>query len=194
MYFSSLTSTVHTYNNIQEIHTPLLWAYIPTEFEDKWRCKHKTIDIVTWMHSFPLIVLWFIYLSENVCKQQLLELFNNTPRYVILNTLNLGYSLINLREPYNMQRPNQRRIQDFKLGGVLKQIAPSGGRCEQFWGILCEKSRFYAKKSYLFPISGGRRPPPPPPPPPPPLDPPLLTRCDIAWLHVTNNLFHGFPS
>ena len=25
-----------------------------------------------------------------------------------------------------------------------------GGRCEHFWGISCEKSRFYAKKSYFF--------------------------------------------
>jgi hypothetical protein len=25
-----------------------------------------------------------------------------------------------------------------------------GGRRENFWGILCEKSRFYAKKSYFF--------------------------------------------
>jgi hypothetical protein len=32
----------------------------------------------------------------------------------------------------------------------LKKIAPSGGRRENFWGILCEKSRFYAKKSYCF--------------------------------------------
>jgi hypothetical protein len=28
-------------------------------------------------------------------------------------------------------------------GGALKKIAPSGGKCENFWGILCEKSRFY---------------------------------------------------
>ena len=51
----------------------------------------------------------------------------------------------------------QGRIQDFKLGGVggaLKKIAPSGGRRENFWGISCEKSRFYAKKSYFFPILG----------------------------------------
>jgi hypothetical protein len=33
--------------------------------------------------------------------------------------------------------------------------APSGGRRENFWGITCEKSRFYAKKSYFFPIAGG---------------------------------------
>jgi hypothetical protein len=26
----------------------------------------------------------------------------------------------------------------------------SGGRREKFWGISCEKSRFYAKKSYFF--------------------------------------------
>ena len=44
----------------------------------------------------------------------------------------------------------QGRIQDFKLGGggggAFKTIAPSGGRRENFWGISCEKSRFYAKK------------------------------------------------
>jgi hypothetical protein len=35
-------------------------------------------------------------------------------------------------------------------GGALKKIAPSGGRSENIWGISCEKSRFYAKKSYFF--------------------------------------------
>ena len=35
-------------------------------------------------------------------------------------------------------------------GGALQKNAPSGGRRENFWGILCEKSRFYAKKSYFF--------------------------------------------
>ena len=35
-------------------------------------------------------------------------------------------------------------------GGTLKKIAPSGGRREKCWGISCEKSRFYAKKSYFF--------------------------------------------
>ena len=32
------------------------------------------------------------------------------------------------------------RIQDLKLGGALKIIAPSGVRCEILWGISCEKS------------------------------------------------------
>ena len=46
---------------------------------------------------------------------------------------------------------DQGRIQDFKLGeGVLKKIAPSGGRREICWDISCEKSRLYAKKSYFF--------------------------------------------
>ena len=35
-------------------------------------------------------------------------------------------------------------------GGALKKIAPSGGRRENVGGISCEKSRFYAKKSYCF--------------------------------------------
>jgi hypothetical protein len=52
----------------------------------------------------------------------------------------------------------QGRIQDFKLGGgALKKIAPSGGRRENFWGISCEKSRFYAKKSYFSNFRGGAR-------------------------------------
>ena len=50
--------------------------------------------------------------------------------------------------------------------GALKKIAPSGGRRGHFWGISCEKSRFYAKKIIFFPILGeahaGCTPPPPP--------------------------------
>ena len=49
-------------------------------------------------------------------------------------------------------------------GGALKKIVPSGGRCEKFWGISCEKSRFYPKKIIFLPILGGgtRRVHPPP--------------------------------
>ena len=42
-------------------------------------------------------------------------------------------------------------------GGALKKIVPSRWRRENFWGISCEKSQFYAKKSYFFPILGGAR-------------------------------------
>jgi hypothetical protein len=38
---------------------------------------------------------------------------------------------------------------------ALKKIALSGGRRENCWGSSCEKSRFYAKKSYFFPIAEG---------------------------------------
>jgi hypothetical protein len=40
-------------------------------------------------------------------------------------------------------------------GGALKKIALSGGRRENVWGISCEKSRLYAKKSYFFQFYGG---------------------------------------
>ena len=54
----------------------------------------------------------------------------------------------------------QGRIQDFKLGGVaLKEIAPSEARRENFWGISCEKSRFYAKENHLFSNFRGGAPP-----------------------------------
>jgi hypothetical protein len=42
-------------------------------------------------------------------------------------------------------------------GGALKKIAPSGGRREHFWGISCEKSRFYAKKNHIFSNFRGAR-------------------------------------
>ena len=48
--------------------------------------------------------------------------------------------------------------------GALKKIVPSGGRREHFWGISCEKSRFYANKIIFLPILGGRAPGAPPPP------------------------------
>ena len=41
--------------------------------------------------------------------------------------------------------------------GGLKKIAPSGERRENIWGISCEKSRFYAKKSYFFQLSREAR-------------------------------------
>ena len=44
--------------------------------------------------------------------------------------------------------------------GRLKKIVRSGGRHKHFWGISCEKSRFYAKKIIFFPILGGCPPPP----------------------------------
>jgi hypothetical protein len=81
----------------------------------------------------------------------------------------------------------QGRIQDFKLGGAhLKKLRRAeegpkifgvirvknhyfrpknhiffncGGRRESFWGISCEKSRFYAKKIIFSPILGGGAPP-----------------------------------
>jgi hypothetical protein len=48
-------------------------------------------------------------------------------------------------------------------GGALENIAPSGGRCEHFWGISCEKCPILG--------GGGRR-------VRPPLDPPLELHAD----------------
>jgi hypothetical protein len=53
------------------------------------------------------------------------------------------------------------RISSYGVG-ALKKIAPSGRRRESFWGISCEKSRTYAKKSYFFQFWGGGGAAPPP--------------------------------
>ena len=51
----------------------------------------------------------------------------------------------------------------FQVGeDAFKKIAPSGGRRENLWGISCEKSRFYAKKSYFIQFFLGGAPCAPP--------------------------------
>ena len=49
--------------------------------------------IVAWMHTFPLISVWFIY--QNLSKSY--ELWNNTRIYEMLHTLNLGCSFTTFR-------------------------------------------------------------------------------------------------
>ena len=36
------------------------------------------------------------------------------------------------------------------VGAHLKKLRRAEGGAKIFWGISCEKSRFYAKKSYFF--------------------------------------------
>ena len=83
-------------------------------------------------------------------------------------------------------RIKQGRIQDFKLGGALKKIAPSEGRRENFLGISREKSRFYAKKIIFFPILGGARRVRPPPPWIRPCKGPLLPLDGERWYWQLN--------
>ena len=47
------------------------------------------------------------------------------------------------------------RVKNHDLRQKIIFFSNCGGRCEIFWGISCEKSRFYAKKSYFFPIAEG---------------------------------------
>jgi hypothetical protein len=56
-------------------------------------------------------------------------------------------SLIFLESPSNTGADSGFQVRG---GAHLKKFAPSGGGRENFWGISCEKSRFYAKKSYFF--------------------------------------------
>ena len=67
----------------------------------------------------------------------------------------------------------QGRIQDFKLGGALKRIAPSGGRRENV-GVFRVKNHDFTPKNHIFSnFSGGAR------RVRPPLDPPLIYTLSI---------------
>jgi hypothetical protein len=66
-----------------------------------------------------------------------------TPRWVIRFTSKL-----------QVKKKIDRRVEPpdtfLEEKGALKKIASSAGRHTNFWGISCEKSRFYTKKSYFF--------------------------------------------
>ena len=73
--------------------------------------------------------------------------FNYRSNYLACHSFNIEPYLVRIiQEPRRahliryMYLHLQGRIQDFKLGG----------HTSNFWGILCEKSRFYAKKLYFF--------------------------------------------
>ena len=95
---------------------------------------------------------------------------NGTDRNDIIGTL-LKVTLNNYTScmyhyPSCEDVPYQGRIQDFKLGGALKNIAPSGGRREIF-GVFRVKNHDFTPKNLIFSnFRGGAGCPPPPPPPP----------------------------
>ena len=69
----------------------------------------------------------------------------------------------NIRKTLKAKRPRHVTLAgadpgfQVRGGAHLKKIAPSGGRRENVWSISCEKSRFYAKKSYFFQLRGEAR-------------------------------------
>ena len=121
-------------------------------------------------------------INENKCEnsmtlfymlalQNRLNMKRKFKKVMINNSTNINKTYIHLSPQSFSLIQNQGRIQDFKLGGAhLKKFlgvfrvknhnftptnhifSNCGGRRENCWGISCEKSRFYAKKSYFFPI------------------------------------------
>ena len=59
------------------------------------------------------------------------------------------------------------RVKNHDLTTKNHIFSNCGGRRENCWGISCEKSRFYAKKSFFSNLGGARAGCAPPPPPPP---------------------------
>ena len=79
--------------------------------------------------------------------------YNDGLQLIILNT----YTRLFLIQMYLYNMYISGADPGFQVrGGALKKIAPSGGGRENCWGISCEKSRFYAKKSYFSQLRRGR--------------------------------------
>ena len=76
----------------------------------------------------------------------------------------------------------QGRIQDFKLEGALKRIAPSGGRRENV-RVFRVKNHDFTPKNHIFPnFRGGA-------PGAPPLDPPLSSSIYMcSQLYISKHL------
>ena len=88
---------------------------------------------------------------------------NKTDRRQDIAEILLKLALNTITQPHSIQVHATGADPGFQARGA-DLIAPSGGRLENCWGISCEKSRFYAKKSYFFSnFSRGTR----------PLDPPM---------------------
>ena len=110
----------------------------------------------------------------------------------ILSYMNFTFSFYLLRRDALFQWIIAGADPGFQVRGThLKKNMPSGVMREICCGISCEKSGFYAKKSYFFQFQGGAR-RVLSPPPPPPLDSPL--HCYKLQIHsislYLNFIFH----
>ena len=141
------------------------------------------------MNAFVSFDLFMVYIPE--CKQQKYEIIYTDTRYCTL-----GCSFI------------QGRIQDFKLGGgggggahLKKLLRTEGGA--KFLLVFRVKNHDFTPKNHIFSNFRGGGGGGAPGAPPPGSAPVIILRelwnnqrprCGIAWLHVINHLYHGFPS
>jgi hypothetical protein len=77
---------------------------------------------------------------------------NKTDRRQDIAEILLKLALNTITQPYSIQVHATGADPGFQVRGGegADLIAPGGGGLENCWGISCEKSRFYAKKSYIF--------------------------------------------
>jgi hypothetical protein len=86
-----------------------------------------------------------------LCKKYNIIIFNNIENIIYFITKNHRFWDFFDAILKNEMEESTGADPGFQVrGGALKKMAPSGGRRENFGGISCEKSRFYAKISYYF--------------------------------------------
>jgi hypothetical protein len=100
--------------------------------------QYELPDINTLAKNQPTKLSWKHAAREAVRKYWL---------KILLEDIENKSTLVNLQKDH-LKFGSTHQVWDSLQS--TKKIAPSGGRRENFWGISCEKSRFYAKKSYFF--------------------------------------------
>ena len=113
-----------------------------------------------WKLSKSWITWSYVYcqfLKEKKNGREILRISGMlSQKHVVLTITMIGS--IPLKVDYQSSKVSRGGSRISSQGGrPLKKIVPSESRREHFWGISCEKSRFYAKKSYFFQFQEGGR-------------------------------------
>jgi hypothetical protein len=135
-------------------HQPLMTSVY------EWHCSHACTLVMGRMLDLPILLSnqgpskGQSHYSDLYCKKtKNIETTNSTKNGEwLLQVLRKGRQVLPYQQHlscYSSYKPGDKSWIN------LKKIAPSGGRREHFWGISCEKSQFYAKKLYFFPIAEG---------------------------------------
>ena len=144
------------YYNIKELVAIRLisirnWNYLHT-LDDNFLfgfCKNRTLN-----HKFPTECgRWQNMCTEHGLTRSGLEPTIYRTRGEHANDYTTDESLVSISGLFLSEYiycPGADPGFQVRGGGKLLKIAPSGGRREKFWGISCEKSLCYAKKSYFF--------------------------------------------
>jgi hypothetical protein len=137
---------IHVYYIIMKRKFKQWWSTIPPIYKQTITSHRLPPQIEKWLAPHNVeIKVWFHVSSNKIKLNKICRFIKVINKAVCVPCWT--YSDILLRPVLNYYIISFLQT---SMIHALKKIAPSGGRREHFWGISCEKSRFYAKKLYFF--------------------------------------------